>query len=255
MKKFVALFACFLVTGQLFAQDCSQYMYMQKNKTIEMTAFNNKNEMTFRSVTKVSDVSTANGVTTANVAAEAYDKNGELINSSNAVYKCDGGVMMMDMSVNTQQQSQQPAQPNAKVNFKVINQGYMEYPSGMQVGDHLKDATSQMEIDMNNGMTSVMTIQITDRIIAGKENVTTPAGSWNCFKITYKTTSSTTFKGAHADTINNAMSAFAKLKAKLGNLGPKMASNTSETTVWYAPGFGLVKMQSKTFVMELTALR
>ncbi len=255
MKNLALLFACFLLTTSLLAQDCSQYVYLQKNKTIEMTAFNNKKEVTFKSVIKVTDVNTANGVTTANIAADAYDKNGKLVNSSTAVYKCDGGVMMMDMSVNTQQQAQQQSQQNTKVTFKVINQGYMEYPSGMHIGDHLKDATTQMEIDMSNGMTGVTTVQITDREIVGKENVTTTAGSWDCYKITYKTTSSTTFKGAHADTINSAMSAMDKLRAKLGKLGPKMPSNTSESTVWYAPGFGMVKMQGKTFVMELTALK
>ncbi len=256
MKKFVFSIACFIITVQLLAQDCLQYMYMQKNKTIEMTAFNNKKEVTFKSVTKVTDVNTANGVTTANVAAEAYDKNGKLVNSSTAVYKCDGGVMMMDMSLNSQQQqAQQQSQQNTKVTFKVLNKSFMEYPNGMQVGDHLKDATSQIEMDMNNGMTGVTTIQITDRIVAGKENVTTSAGSWECFKITYKTTSSTTLKGAHADTINSAMSAMDKLRAKLGKFGPKMPSNTSESTVWYAPGFGMVKVQGKTFVMELTGLK
>ncbi len=255
MKKFVLISAIFLTASRLLAQDCLQYMYMQKNKTIEMTAFNDKKDMTFKSVTKVSDVTTENGVTTANVVSEAYDKNGKLVSSSNVVYKCDGGVMMMDMSFNAQQQSQQSSQQNTKINFKVINKSYMEYPNSMQVGDHLKDATSQMEMDMSNGMTGVTTVQITDRMVVGKENVTTPAGSWDCFKITYKTTSSTTFKGAHADTINSAMSAMDKIRAKLGKLGPKMPSNTSESTVWYAPNFGMVKVQSKTFTMELTGLK
>ncbi|MHB8207464.1 TapB family protein [Mucilaginibacter sp.] len=228
---------------------------MQKNKTIEMTAFNNKRDVTFKTVTKVSDVTTENGVTTANVLAEGYDKNGKLINSSNVAYKCNGGVMMMDMSFNAPQQSQQQTSRDTKMTFKVINQGYMEYPSGMHVGDHLKDATSQIEMTMGNGMTGVTTVQITDRMIVGKETVTTPAGSWDCLKITYKTTSSTTFKGAHADTINSAMSTLDKLRSKLGKFGPKTHSNTSENTVWYAPGFGMVKIQGKTFVMELTGIK
>jgi len=131
----------------------------------------------------------------------------------------------------------------------------MEYPSSMQVGDHLKDASTQMEMDMNNGMTTVTTVQVTDRMIVAKENVTTPGGSWDCYKMTYKTTSSTAFKGAHADTINSAMSAMDKLRAKFGKFAPKMPSNTSETTIWFAPGFGMVKMQSKNFMMEITGIK
>ncbi len=252
MKKSLAIIVCLFFTARLFAQDCMQYMYMQKNKTIEMTATNNKGEVSFKSVTKVSDVNTTGGVTTANVVSEGYDKNGKLMNTSNITYKCDGGVMMMDMSFNMPQQSQQ----NTKMEMKMTNKGYMEYPSGIQVGDHLKDATTQMETTMNNGMTALTTVQITDRNVVSKESVTTPAGTWDCFKITYKTTSSTTLKGgASADTVNNAMSAMDKLRAKFGKLGPKMPSNTSETTLWYAPNFGMVKFQGKTFQMELTAIR
>lgn len=230
-----------------------QYMYMQKNKTIEMTATNSKGEVSFKSVTKVSDVNTSGGVTTADVVSEGYDKNGKLMNTSNITYKCDGGVMMMDMSFNMPQQSQQ----NTKMDVKMVNKGYMEYPSGIQVGDHLKDATTQMEMTMNNGMTALTTVQITDRNVVSKESVTTPAGTWDCFKITYKTTSSTTLKGnsPSADTINNAMSAMDKIRAKLGKFGPKTPSNSSETTVWYAPNFGMVKFQGKTFQMELTAIK
>jgi hypothetical protein len=253
MKKLIFLIACFLMTARLFAQDCTQYMYMQKNKTIEMTAFNNKGDVTFKSVTKVSDVGTSNGVTTANVVSEAYDKNGKLEGTSNVAYKCDGGVMMMDMNMNMN--IPQASQQNTKIDLKVINKTYMEYPAGMQVGDHLKDATTQMEATMSNGMTTVTTTQVTDRTVVGKEKVTTTAGSWDCFKITSKTTSSTAFKGAHADTLNSAMSAMDKLRAKFGKLAPKMPSNSTENTMWYVPGFGMVKYQGKTFIMELTALR
>jgi hypothetical protein len=250
MKKLVFSLALLLTMSKLLAQDCSQYVYMQKNKTIEMTAFNDKGDVTFKSVTKVADVSTENGVTTANVVTDAYDKNGKFINSSNVTYKCNGGVMMMDMSLNTQQ-----SQQNVKMDIKIISKDYMEFPAGIQVGDHLKDATTQMESTMNNGTTVVTTIKITDRMVEGKETITTPAGSWECFKITSKTTSSTVFKGASADTINSAMSAMDKIRAKLGKLGPKMPSNTSENTAWYVPGFGMVKYKGKTFVMELTAIK
>ena len=254
MRKYVTVVVCFFAAAKLFAQDCTNFMYMQKNKTIEMTAFNNKGDVTYKSVSKVSDVNTSGGVTTANVVSETYDKNGKLFGSSNIAYKCDGGVMKMDMNMNVNTQ-QGASQQNTKVDFKVINKGFMEYPAGMQVGDHLKDAIRQMESTMSNGMTSVTTVQVTDRIVVGKEKVTTTAGTWDCFKITSKTTSSTTFKGAGSDTVNSAMSAMDKLRAKYSKLGLKVPANSVENTMWFVPGFGMIKYQGKTFVMELTAIR
>lgn len=251
MKKITLIIAFFLISHQLLAQDCTHYMYMQKNKSIEMTSFNDKGDITFKTVSKVSNVNTANGVTTATVVADAYDKSGKLINSSNFTYKCDGGVMMMDMSLNSPQQSDQ----KTKVAIKIINKSFTEYPGAMKVGDHLKDASTQMESSMSNGMTAVTIIQVTDRIVIGKETVTTASGTWDCFKITSKSTVTTTFKGASADTINNAMSALDKLKAKFGKFAPKMPSNSSESTIWYVPDFGAVKIKGKGYTTELTGLK
>ena len=166
MKKITMIIAFFLISHQLLAQDCTHYMYMQKNKSIEMTSFNDKGDITFKTVSKVSNVNTENGVTTATVVADAYDKSGKLINSSNFTYKCDGGVMMMDMSLNSPQQSDQ----KTKVAIKIINKSFTEYPGAMKVGDHLKNASTQMESTMSNGMTAVTIIQVTDRIVIGKLN-------------------------------------------------------------------------------------
>jgi hypothetical protein len=79
------------------------------------------------------------------------------------------------------------------------------------------------------GVTSVGTSQI-ERTVVARESVTTPAGTWNCFKIVNKTTTTIT--------------------------GYKMAPFTMETTEWYAPDFGIVKFQlGGGLTTEITALR
>jgi len=65
-------------------------------------SFHKKNgDIAMTSTTTIADVETKNGVTTANVSSQVYDKNGKLMDGiTNATYKCDGGVFSMDMSVN-----------------------------------------------------------------------------------------------------------------------------------------------------------
>ena len=98
------------------------------------------------------------------------------------------------------------------------NNSFAEFPSAVNVGDHLKDAATTMETTGAEGTTFITSIIATDWVVTGKETVTTPAGTWDCIKITYIVTSSTTFKGAEAYTLKKAMGQLDKIRAKLGGL-------------------------------------
>ncbi len=224
MKKILFLISGLLITLQVLAQDCNTYLYLQKDKTIEMTGFNKKGDVTMKSVSKVSNVNTSNGVTTANVVSEMFDKNGKSLGTSSVDYSCNSGTISMQMHIDAGQ-SKQPT----SMNFSMTSNGTGDFPQNMKVGDHLPDYTSQM--DMANNMK--MTVKVTDRMVVAKENITTPAGSFDCFKITYKTSSSTV----------------------VGSLGMKLPSSSIESTIWFAPNVGMVKSEYKNGTMELTAIR
>jgi hypothetical protein len=240
MKKFLLSIPCFLIVAQVLAQDCSQYLYLQKNKTIEMTAYNKKGDVIAKTVSTVSNVSTSKGTTTANVVTESFDKKGKSMGTMNVDYQCNGNGLSMQMHMDGQQ-SKQPVTMDVKVNN---TSGDPEYPADMKVGDHLKDYTSQVQ--MISGMTS--TVKTTDRIVLAKEDLTTPAGTWNCFKISYKSSNSTAFTKSNSDTVNKVTSMF-------GKLGIKMPTTTTETTIWYAPGFAVIKIESKNSVIEITGIK
>ena len=219
MKKFVLLGACLFITLKLLAQDCTQYYYMQKNKIIEMSSYDEKGQFIGKGTQKVSDVTTTNGITTAILIVESFDKNGKSRGKTSISYKCSGGGISMDMNFNNK-----PKYGETSKTTTDINVSSMEYPAGMKVGDHLKDVT----VVVNEG-TVVATAKVTDRTVVSKENVTTTAGSWTCLKITYKTT--TTVKGYN------------------------MAPQVVETTEWYVPNFGIVKTQLYGTVSEITGLK
>lgn len=63
------------------------------------------------------------------------------------------------------------------------------FPLVMKVGDKLDDYTITYEID-NEGTMMPMSIAMTNRNIAAKETITTPAGSFDCIRIDQNITSS-----------------------------------------------------------------
>jgi hypothetical protein len=217
---FIGLFS----TASL-GQDCNTYYFMQQNKTIEMTIYNKKGNPDGKQVYTVSNVSKNGGNTTATVNSEMFSQKGKSIAKGNSEITCSGGVMMVDMKMQLPQ-AQQEQFSKADVKAEKI---YIEYPVNMKAGDKLKDATLDMSID-NSGMKQNVNMVTSDRTVVSKESVTTSAGTWDCFKITYKS------------------------KITIKTMGIGMPFNI-EGTEWFAPGFGIVKTESKHGGTAITAIK
>ncbi|MBO9201537.1 MULTISPECIES: TapB family protein [Niastella] len=219
-----AAFSCLLSNATL-AQDCNNYYFLQKNKTVEMTIFDKKGQANGKQVYTVSDVTNSGDNITGTVNSEMFDKKGKSIAKGHTQIVCNGGVMMIDMTMQLpQQQQEQFARADVKAD-KI----YIEYPNNMKPGDKLKDATLNMDID-NSGMKQNVNMVTSDRTVAAKESVTTTAGTWDCFKITYKS------------------------KVTIKTMGIGMPFNI-EGTEWFAPGFGIVKTESKHGGTAITAIK
>lgn len=231
MKQLSLAVVCFCLTLAVAAQDCSGYLFLQKNKTVEMTIYNKKGDPNGREVYEVSDVTTNNGVVSGTLNSEMFDKKGKSAAKANSTVRCNGGVMMVDMKMMLpQQQQEQIGSTEAKTdNF------YLEYPAKMQIGDALKDGTLTMDIrhgggGLHGGMQQTVNMLINDRKVEGQESVTTPAGTWDCYKISYK--------------------------CKIGiKTGPINIPVNFEGMEWYAPGFGIVKTESKYGGTAITSIK
>lgn len=214
-----------LLTDATQAQDCNTYYFLQKNKTVEMTIYNKKGEANGRQVYTVSDVTSSGGNTTATVNSEMFNNKGKSIAKGHSQIQCQGGIMMLDMTMQLPEQQQEQF---AKADVKA-DKIFIEYPNNMKAGDHLKDATLNMDID-NSGMKQSVNMVTSDRTVVAKESVTTSAGTWDCFKITFKS------------------------KITIKTMGIGMPVNI-EGTEWFAPGFGIVKTESKHGGTAITAIK
>jgi hypothetical protein len=245
MKKLrPALFLIAFVLLAHFArsQDCSQYLLLQQNKTIEMSIYNKKGDPDGRKVYSVSNVSSAGGTTTGTVNAQLFDKKDKSMASSTCTMKCTGGVFMADLRL-----SLPPQQAGRAVSATITGDGFVEYPSGMKAGDTLKRATMILSSSSGPGAAPPsgppgppappnpfapgnITVAIFDRTVLGRDTVTTAAGHWNCVKISFK--SKVSFK-----------------------VGPFPTNINIDGIEWYAPGVGIIKSQTEHGFTAITSIK
>jgi hypothetical protein len=221
------LFASFicLLSNSSQAQDCKSYYFLQQNKTIEMTIYNKKGDANGKQVYTVSNVTNSGSSTSGTVNSEMFNNKGKSIAKGHSEIACKDGIMMIDMTMQLPQQQQEQF---SKADVKA-DKIYIEYPASMKAGDKLKDAILDMTID-NAGMKQSVNMVTSDRTVIGKESVTTTAGTWDCFKITFKS------------------------KITIKTMGIGMPFNL-EGTEWFAPGFGIVKTESKHGGTAITAIK
>jgi hypothetical protein len=225
MKLPVALTFLFF-SGNIWSQECSNYYFLQNNKTIEMTISNNKGNESGKMTYVVSESKKNGSSITATINSEFVDTKGKTITKATNNVKCENGVMQMNMKTFIP-----PAQmEQMKTGEAKATDVYLEYPAKMNVGDQLKDGQFNMDYESTSGLDCSIDISITERKVEGKETVTTPAGTWECFKISAKN----------------------KIDSKISNIGIPITMSVIE---WFAPGFGIVKTESKTGKTEITSIK
>lgn len=221
------IFLIFVLTAatNIYSQKCDGFYYLQNNKTVEMISTDKKGKPATKLLYHISDVKSSGGTVTSTVNSELYDMKGKLISKAGNIIQCKGGVMMMDMKMFIP--SGQQAQMGTVTATEA--EAYIEYPANMKVGDALKDGTFKMDYKTQSGLAGFISVDITNRKVDGKESVTTTAGTWECFRITYHS-----------------------------KVNIKMLINipiNADVTEWYAPGFGVVKSEAKGSKTEITAIK
>jgi hypothetical protein len=223
--KLLATLTLLILGKATAAQDCSNFYYCQNNKTIEMTISNNKGKESGKMIYKISDTKKSGGSVTATVKSEFIDTKGKTGMQATNKVQCVNGVMQMDMKFLIPAGQQQTQAGTA-----TATDVYLEYPATMNVGDQLKEGHLAMDTESQGGIKSYVEIDITDRKVVGKEPVTTAAGTWECFKITSKN----------------------KITSRIAGIGIPIKMDVTE---WFAPGFGIVKTESKGGKTEITSIK
>lgn len=213
MKKtslvFIALFSFLRIA---FSQDCSQSFFaLTEGTKIEMTSYNAKAKATSTSESLIKSIKSNGTGFDATVEATIKNDKGKVITEGKTyTVKCDNGTIKLDISsmmmgdVSSQMKNMEAT----------ISGDGIDYPATLSEGMALKDGATEIKLG-SNGMTFItMKFDIKNRKVEKKETITTPAGTFECYKITYD------------------------MDMKV------MLKRSMKTAEWIAPGVGVVKTES-----------
>lgn len=206
----IAVF-CYSSIAALIAQDCPMYYPDKENTQMEYKSYDKKGGLSGSSVQKITSIKKSAGSTEVAISAESFDAKGKSLGTANLKARCEGGIFYIDMSNYLNQQS-----TDAYKDMEMsVEGGNLEMPSGMKAGDALKDGDLKMSFS-SGGMTVMnISVTITNRKVEAVESLTTPAGTFECYKISYD------------------------IATKMMGINVKMKG-----VEWYAKGVGMVKSET-----------
>ncbi len=216
MKKIVVSAVFLSVLGFAFAQEgCSKYYPMIEGTEFQITVYDKKDKPSGVLDYVVKDVSGD----TATFYFEMHDEKGKMLASSEYGIRCKEDGVSIDFS--------SLVTPGALEQYKDVEVEMsgtdLVLPNNLSPGQSLPDADFLMNIKMTP-INMKMTSRFFNRKVVEKESLTTPAGTFDCYVITFDQES---------------------------KMGIKFAGSTKQ---WLAEGVGMVKQESYNKKGDLTGI-
>jgi hypothetical protein len=164
-----------------FAQDCNQYYNNLENAQLVYKNFDKKDKLSGTSVQKIKQVTRDAGSVMALIESQYFDNKGNSQGSTELHVKCEGGIIYLDMKNYLNQQSME----SFKDMEMKIEGGSLEMPSKPKEGEILKGGDMKISCLSNGTPVMTMAISITNRKVEAIQDVTTEAGTFKCYKISF----------------------------------------------------------------------
>ncbi|WP_431163564.1 TapB family protein [Flagellimonas beolgyonensis] len=212
MKKYVLLvFIAFFALNLSVAQSsCSEYYPLVDGATFQYTSYDKKGKEEGQINYMVTNVSSSGDQVSATMAMEIADQKGNTYNSSYDIH-CDGNVVKIDFKSLMNEQMLNQFQ-DMEVDISGTD---VELPNNLSVGQELPDGNVSIKMKMGGAINMNMNVETINRKVEKKEQVTTPAGTFDCVVI------------------------YSETKSKM-----MMTNQTMPSRVWLAAGVGMVKQES-----------
>jgi hypothetical protein len=207
MKKIIAILTLLLWGAQFaLAQNCNQFIGTVNGK--KLTYLNQ--DAKGNSQGKLIYTATKKDASTVGVHSEVFDKDGKSIGGGDSEMVCNGDAIKIDMKSFVPASSMKQFGGNMQMSGEAK---YLAYPLNLSAGQKLEDGAVTIDIGNNGASMSQIQMDITNRMVDKAETISTNAGSFDCYRITYDAT----------------------MKIKMMGIGIPMRIKTAE---WFAPKLG-----------------
>ncbi|HPG33491.1 MAG: hypothetical protein H6541_05560 [Lentimicrobiaceae bacterium] len=179
-KSILFLFSLLILTG-LKAQDCDGYFPAKSGTFIETKSYDAKGRLTGTNQQTILAVEPMATGLTMKVQSEQFDDKDKPTFSQVLGMRCENGVFYMDMK-----NFLDPKTMGGMKDMEMTVDGLdLEFPNVLQVGQTLNDGNINMGV-LSGGMQIMsMSVKMYNRKVEAIESVTTPAGTFECYKLTY----------------------------------------------------------------------
>ncbi|MBE9510783.1 MAG: hypothetical protein IMY71_07895 [Bacteroidetes bacterium] len=213
MKKLTILLltgAFLLGTSNLFSQECVFYSPVEKGTVLKYSNYDKKDKLTGTTTQTVIDNYVEEGVQTVKLRNEYQGVDMDSAFVRELEMKCKDGKYYVDMESYIGESTLVPYS-NMETTFEVEN---MTIPAKLKAGEILDNGRVTATISHNDMKIMTISVNISNRKVEAKEDITTPAGTFECYKISY-------------------------------DISTKMIITIKASTVeWYAKNIGVVRTES-----------
>lgn len=209
----------------MVSDNCSDFIWFKSGAMMEFETKDGSDKVVHKSKMVISKIYPEGKATVADVLAS--DNMG---NEFTLQYKCADDKLYMDFAAaieeamkkagnDTEANAEQikNIRENTEMNF---SDGFMSFPKNMYPGQKLDDVVFSLKTGTSQIAMEVVS-KLLDRKVESKEKITTPAGTFDCLKISGKQSSS----------------------MKMMGMNKKMGDATVDY-IWFTPGIGVVKQES-----------
>jgi len=177
---------------------CQPFIPLEAGTSLTYHEYDAKDKLTSTQVMTVENVLENAQEIIVSLHMKMHDEKENEDSEANFEYSCEDGVFKMSMESFMTPNAEMENMEGMEIK---VEQENLAYPNGLEVGQTLPDASIKVEFVMS-GM-SVMTTHttISERKVEAKETVVTDAGSFECIKISYTSTSKMGFSNITAKAI------------------------------------------------------
>ncbi|MEN7548742.1 hypothetical protein AAG747_12540 [Rapidithrix thailandica] len=185
------LFSLLLFVADTLLAQCNPFYNLEEGRVFELTHYNKKDKVESVVKNTVQDFTVNGSDFLAVIRSKTTDSKSKEVLEGSYEIQCKEGVLYIDPN--------QMIPNDAMAAYKNVNVTMegddLQFPSSLEVGMALEDASFTTKIEMEGNEASSnpvanLTVNetnftITNRKVENKENISTPAGTFNCYKISY----------------------------------------------------------------------
>jgi hypothetical protein len=184
MKTLFLIPAAFLlmisVRNKAIAQDCDPYYAVSEGAVREMASYDKKDKLTGTSIQTVREIKTTGNKTEWTIGTVSKDAKGKEVSSGDLSMSCEEGIFKMDMK-NFLDEETMKGFEGMEVTMDATD---LDYPAVLAPGQALPDGNLTVKVTSQGMPVMTMVVKIYDRKVEAVEDVTTPAGTFSCYKMT-----------------------------------------------------------------------